>query len=459
MFPSAGNRHPEAPSDMGRPDERHVVRGELGDVPTERLEHEIAELAAHLTAGTCRWLELVAEFDRREGWGSWGCRSCAEWISWQCAVAPRAAREHVRVARCLRELPMIHAAFSRGELSYSKVRALTRVASRESEEELLELANHATAAQLERIVKGLRYVTADEAERAYLDRYLVHYWEDDGSLSIHARIPAEDGAVVLEALEAARDALWDAQRERDRGSAEPEGAESGALGGSAEPPIPYRIGPTNADALVEIAERSLAGGSGRRSGGDRYQVVLHVDAAGKTPPALEDGPAVSAETARRVACDASVVPMTEANGEPLSVGRKRRTIPPSMRRALEARGRGCSFPGCENTRFVDAHHIHHWADGGETGVENLLLLCRHHHRLVHEGGFRAVRAPNGEPRFARPDGTVIPGVPSPIRGDPDVVPWRNRSAGLAVDRDTSATGSGEPLDLHHAVGVLAARVT
>jgi hypothetical protein len=413
------------------------------ELPTERLEHEITELAAHLSAGTCRWLELVAEFDRREGWGSWGCRSCAEWISWQCSVAPRAAREHVRVARRLGELPAIHAAFSSGELSYSKVRALTRVAEPESEDELLELARHATAAQLDRIVRGVRRATADDAERAYLDRYLVHYWEDDGSLTIHARIPAEDGALVLEALEAARDSLWASRGE--------------SAGGSAEPPRPAPVGPTSADALVEMAEASLAG-AGRRSGGDRYQVVLHIDAGGKAPPALQDGPAVSAETARRIACDASVVEMTEENRNPLSVGRKQRTIPPSMRRALEARGRACSFPGCENTRFIDAHHIHHWADGGETRVDNLLLLCRHHHRLVHEGGFRAARAPNGEPRFARPDGTLIPLVPRGNRGDPSEVPRRNGRAGLLVDRETCATGTGEPLDLDLAVDALVARI-
>src|SRR5215210_133018 len=115
----------------------------------EELEDEIATLAAHIYAGTCRWLDLVAELDRR---GSLAGCSTAEWLAWRCALTPRAAREHVRVARCLGELPLIHDAFACGELSYAKVRALTRVAEPGNEEELLELARHMTASQLERAV-------------------------------------------------------------------------------------------------------------------------------------------------------------------------------------------------------------------------------------------------------------------------------------------------------------------
>ena len=130
----------------------------------EHLEHEIVELAAQIHAATCRWLELVAEFDRREGWSSWGCKSCAHWVAWRCAISPVAAREHVRVARALAELPLIRAAFARGELSYSKVRALTRVAGIQREEELLSMARHATAAQLERILGA--YGRVVRAQRA-----------------------------------------------------------------------------------------------------------------------------------------------------------------------------------------------------------------------------------------------------------------------------------------------------
>src|SRR5438034_5763479 len=136
------------------------MRARSDGLSLAELVDELATLASHIYAGTCRWLELVAELDRRGGFA--GC-SCVEWLAWRCALTPRAAREHVRVARRLLELPLIHAAFAEGELSYAKVRALTRVADEESEEELLELARHLTAAQLERALRGYRRVTTTEA--------------------------------------------------------------------------------------------------------------------------------------------------------------------------------------------------------------------------------------------------------------------------------------------------------
>ena len=200
--------------------------------PLERLEREIGELAAHIHAATCRWLGLVAEYDRREGWAEWGCKSCAQWLSWHCALAPPAAREQVRVARRLLELPLIREAFGRGELSYSQVRALSRVATAELESSLLELARYATAAQLERTLRAYRGVVERElspADAAHGERYLVCEHDDDGSLLIRGRLPAEEGALVLGALDAARDSLRGgphaAQRSSgDRGvSAETEG--------------------------------------------------------------------------------------------------------------------------------------------------------------------------------------------------------------------------------------------
>ena len=281
----------------------------------DELEDEIATLASHIYAGTCRWLELVAELDRRGTWAEWGWPSCARWLAWRCALTPRSAREHVRVARCLLELPLIREAFSRGELSYAKVRALTRVAEPDSEEELLELAFHMTASQLERAVRAYRFVTAAEANDLQSVAYVGYTWEDDGSLTLRARLAPEDGALVLRALEAARDRLQEREWEDESGSAEPRR-------------------PTSAEAFVAMADMSLGGGRSDRSGGERYQVVVHVDATdGKS--ILEDGSALADETARRLACDASVVELVEKDGEPLSVGRKTRTIPPSIRRACK----------------------------------------------------------------------------------------------------------------------------
>jgi Domain of unknown function (DUF222)/HNH endonuclease len=410
------------------------------ELPTERLEHEITELAAHLNAGTCRWLELVAEFDRRGVWADYGCRSCSEWVAWQCALTTRSAREHVRVARRLAELPLIHERFAAGQLSYSKVRALTRVAEPDTEEDLIELGHHATASQLERIVRGLRHVTTTEAEEQQFNRYLTTWWEDDGSLSIHGRLPAEDGAAFLAALDAAHDRLRERDDE-DRDDTE---------GGSAEPPRP--IHHSHADALVELAR-----------GGAGYEVSVHVDVDVLSRDSLgqvriRGGPALAPETARRLACDASLVPIIERDGHALSVGRKTRAIPPALRRAVEARDGRCRFPGCERRRFLDTHHIVHWAHGGETDKHNLILLCRHHHRLVHEGQVRMGGNADAQVRFRLRDGTELRSSPPMSSGSVEGVVQLNREAGHRIDPETCLGGIGERMDRHWVVSVVADRL-
>ena len=207
-----------------------IVEGSDGTRPLEVLEREITALACEIHAATCRWLGLVAEYDAREGWAQWGCKSCAHWVAWQCAIAPGAAREHVRVARRLGELPLIRAAFAAGELSYSKVRALTRVENVEREQDLLELARHATASQLERVVRGYRGVVAAERTAAggRPERWLALDHADDGSLLLRGRLPAEEGALVMAALEAAQQ--WLARQDVPAGTrdeVEPHGDDDG----------------------------------------------------------------------------------------------------------------------------------------------------------------------------------------------------------------------------------------
>ena len=420
---------------------------EASDVPLERLESEICELAAHISAATCRWLGMVAEFDRREGWADWGCRSCAHWLNWRCGLAMRAGQEHVRVARSLENLPHIRAAFSRGELSYSKARALTRVATPESEEDLVDMAAHATAAHLEKLVRTYRRATRpdelDDVNARHAERHLTWHWDDDGSLVVQARLSPEDGALVVKALEAAAD-----MRSAER------------MGGSAESPMPKEgadgWGARNADALVTMAETLLASGPTPQPGGERYQVVVHADADALGGDGdgdgerceLDDGPAIAVETALRLSCDASVVAMLEADGEPLNVGRKTRSIPPAIRRTLRSRDGGCRFPSCTNRRFVDGHHVRHWAQGGETSLANLLELCRAHHRLVHEGGFGLEGDADGGFTFRRPDGGRIPTAPSAnvVCDGGEVVP-RNCHLGLTIDLHTGVPAwGGETLD-------------
>jgi hypothetical protein len=170
---------------------------------------------------------------------------------------------------------------------------------------------------------------------------------------------------------------------------------------------------------------------------------------------LDDGPALAPETARRLSCDASLVRVVEGHRETLSVGRKTRAIPPAVRRALQARDRGCRFPGCTNRRFVDAHHIRHWAQGGETKMGNLLLLCRSHHRLVHEGGFAVELFGDGSAHFRDSRGSPITDVPRPYPGSHDRLIERNRAAGAMIDRLTCASGDGDRMDLSVVVAGLA----
>ncbi len=412
---------------------------ELNELPTERLEHEIAELAGHLNAGCCRWLALVAEFDRRGVWADYGCRSCAEWVAWQCALTTRSAREHVRVARRLTELPLIHEQFAAGRLSFSKVRALTRVAEPDTEEDLIELARHATASQLERVVRGLRQVGTADAEDQQLNRYLVASWEDDGSLSIHGRLPAEDGAAFLAGLDAAHDRL----REQDECLPQ----RSDGEGGSAEPPRPAHH--THADALVELAR-----------GGAGYDVTVHVDVDVLASDShgqvrIDGGPALAPETARRLACDSSLIPIIELDGRALSVGRKTRAVPPALRRAVEARDDACRFPGCEHRRFLDTHHIIHWAHGGETDKSNLVLLCRHHHRLAHEGRIRVCGDADKCVRFRLRDGTPLESSPTPLDGSLRRLHQLNGEAGHEIDRQTCLSGTGRRMDRNWVVSVVA----
>lgn len=407
-------------------------RERIGDLSTDRLDAEIGELAAHIAAATAGFLLLVAEFDHRAAYEDQGFGDCARWLSWRCSLSPRSAREHVRVARALRERPRIAEAFLHGEITYSKARALTRITTDANEETLLSHALHATAAQLERIVRGYRRAqTLAEAEEANTNRRLIYHWEADGSLSFRGRIGPEEGALLLRGLEAGREAAW---------------AKADSEGGHAGPRADNPADASNADALAAMAEMALSSGQGRRSGGDRTQIVVHLD-PGRAQ--LEDGPTLCDEAARRLACDASLVPMGERDGKPLSVGRKTRTIPPALRRALRSRDRGCRFPGCHAHRFTDAHHIRHWADGGETSLGNLVELCRRHHRLLHEGDFTLEA--DGDARFTFRDkwGKVVPDCPELGRGRPSRLRALNgRRGGPAIDpRTCFPRSAGTPMDL------------
>jgi len=412
----------------------------------EDLEEEITELAAHIHAATYRLLVLLADFDRRRGWELGGHRSCAHWLHRTTGIDLGACRERVRVARALGGLPRTGEAMSRGELSFSQVRALTRVATAECEAELLEVARHATTAELERMIRQWRLGAlggGDEEKRErrrYRLRRLVVVPDEGGMYVVRGRLTAEVGALLMRAVEAASDALF---RETSGATAEttPTQRRADALGLLAERALAAGFGPEDGSAETPGRGDAPVGArvpvSGTRP--ERYQVFVHLEPAAlrkNAEPAalrkngekvakvgaenaageargcgcsghgsalgpdgivaralsprshLEDGTRLATDTARRLCCDAALVRVLhDAGGEILDLGRRTRTVSAAQRRALEIRDGGCRWPGC-GLRFTDAHHLVHWTDGGSTDLDNLILLCSFHHRKVHEGGWR-----------------------------------------------------------------------
>jgi hypothetical protein len=271
-----------------------------------------------------------------------------------------AARERVRVARALGSLPQLAGALARGELSYAKVRAVTRVATPETEERLLAVGRAGTACHVERIVRGWRRVDAlaeaRETTHRHKSRALHVYQDEDDMVVIRGRLTPEAGAVLMQALAAARETLYQRARSTD--------AASSAQDVSAET---SSMAQQQADALALLAETALHHDLDPGAAGERYQVVVHVDASvladAEAPgqSVLEGGTHVSSETSRRLACDASRVVMRhDPDGQIVEVGARTRTIPPALRRALHHRDRGCRFPGC-GLPFGQGHHLRHKA--------------------------------------------------------------------------------------------------
>ncbi len=408
----------------------------------------MCSVSAVLAAHTARFLAAVGEYDARRAWEAWECHDMAGWLSWKCAVSPVTAREQVRVARCLRVMPALAERFGSGHLSYSQVRAITRAATPESVEVLADMAEFCTAAQLEAITRAFRrsrLAMEDTAARRQAGRFLRYHYDDDGNLVGSFRLPAEAGA-VFEA------AVGQAVGRRDVDDAE--------VAGARDP-----RGAAAADALVDLVAAGSQAGDTEGSCDSRYLLHVVVDAdvlarpdtdvdrsqragVGVTGPSASDpagvcqvsgGPGLSAHTARRVACDATVVAVSvDTTGGLLDVGRKRRTVSRLQKLALQRRDRHCQYPGCNRTR-TDAHHITHWADGGPTDMANLISLCSRHHHLLHEDRYTIHTHPGGTPTFTRPDGRTIPSVPHLPEPDPrllgglDVNPYHNNWEGGRLD--------------------------
>ncbi len=387
--------------------------------PNEILADNISKLAAHIHAATYRFLIMVREFDQREAWAEMGARSCAHWLNWRCGINVHTAREKLRVAHALAKLEKISAAFERGELSYSKVRAVTRIANRDNESILLNIALSGTAAQLDRLVRCEQRTNRDDqvearTQTAFEQREFGWRTDEDGSVIFFGRLPAELAERVI-----------------------------GAINATSEH-VPAETSPSaksrRADALVAMADQGCQG----------YEVTLHVPAGTSTRTnSLELSGTIPAEAAKRLCCDAAIVPVTEdERGNVLDIGRRTRKIPGAIRRALDIRDKStCRFPGCTHTNFLQGHHTKHWAHGGKTCLDNLVLLCWHHHHLMHEGGYscRVVKDREKNDKsvvFTRPDGVAIPDA---FRLSPVEQSLEQCQSTLTVDEYTCTARDGHSL--------------
>ena len=377
----------------------------------EELGQEIASLSAHLDAAAHRLLECIRRFDEACGWHEQGAVSCAHWLAWRLGWDPATAREKVRVARALGRLPAIDESLRTARLSYAKVRALTRVATPENEAKLLEMALMATGAQLERLCRGYRGVLDNERTPAPEERSVRQRLLAGGMVKLELVLEPDEADLILRAIERAREV-----HARRAQPLETEAPGAPAAQGEAEAVEAAGVSaetcwPSRADGAVKLAESFLAGNPVTGTGGERFQVMVHLDQEALGPDSawaatLEDGTRVSAETLRRVACDCGLVAIG-GDGEALNIGRRARSIPPAIRRALMLRDRGCAFPGCTHTAFLHGHHIQHWLHGGETSMDNLVMLCTFHHHLVHEGGWTVASESDGVLAFHSPSGRLL----------------------------------------------------
>jgi Domain of unknown function (DUF222)/HNH endonuclease len=443
---------------------------DVAELSTPELEAELVGLAGHLAAAQCRFLLLLAEFDARGAWAGPGLRSCAHWLSWRVGMDLHTAREQLRVARTLPTLPLVTAAFGAGRISYAKARAITRIATPQTEGDLLEVALAGTASHLERVVRLARAAGADAAAAVTAQRSVSWEWAEDGSLLLRARLPGEQGALFLAALEAF---LEPAQRagehadaaqaaakrtEPQTGSAEQPGpepaweverAELVAAGSERAPGAAVdRVAARRADALVALAEAARERGTADRSGSvsDQFDVVVHVHADTATAE-IEGGPALPISTAHRLACQARVSALiTDRRGNPLYLSRRHRLVSRRLLRALRARDHGrCRFPGCTNQR-VDAHHIVPWLAGGRTDISNLVLVCRFHHGLIHGHGYQ-IHWVNGDLEFRQPGGASIPQAGPPTTGTVEHLVENHAAQQLEITKDSlTPIWSGEAFD-------------
>ncbi|MGU3435721.1 HNH endonuclease [Actinomycetes bacterium M1A6_2h] len=396
------------------------------DRSIEALEEEICTLAGQIAAGTARYLALLAEFDSRDGWAGPQVKSCAHWLSWKAGVDLHTAREQVRVAKSLTQLPVMAEAFASGTLSFSKVRAMTRVATEHTEESLVEIALVSPAAHLERLCRGLKKTEKPKPEESKCGGRW--WWDDNGDLKVSLRLSPEDGARFLAGVTRA-------EYERRR---------TGDDAPDLNAPAPSNIAP----AIIAMSEMVCAA-TDSPVHSPAAEVIVHVDRHDHGN--LDNGPGLDEPTLHRLLCGATLRRVGHGKlGETLEVGRARRAPSRAQMRTLLMRDRCCAVPGCGRTRFLHAHHVVFWSRGGPTALDNLIMLCGEHHRSLHDGNFAIEATGNQHFEFRREDGRIIEYAPS-ITGSADDLAERYRH----IEPSTVVPEwGGEPLNESYATDVL-----
>ncbi|MDP9222946.1 MAG: HNH endonuclease, partial [Actinomycetota bacterium] len=352
----------------------------------------IGQLHAMAAVVQRRLLAVIAEYDRRELWRRDGCRHMGQWLAGHLGMTVSAGLRWASAAHALEDLPLISAALERGVLSLDKVLQLARFATPETEKELLSWSRRVGVNAIRHRADVANRPSLQETHSAHEDRYLTWWWcEADTRVAIEAMLPAIDGVGVIAALEKLAATL---------------------------PAVPEEDSSREqrcADALVAM----VSGAAPRRSDPERATVVVHaeLEALGSDGPGceLEGGPVVHPELARRLSCDCRLEMVLGRGGRVVGIGRRSRTVPGWLMRELLHRDHGCTFPGCGTRHFVAAHHIVHWGRGGATDLDNLVLACSFHHKLVHEAGWGVELGDDRHALWRRPDGAPYQPAPPPSR--------------------------------------------
>lgn len=418
------------------------------DMSDGELEDTVIGHAGQLAAQTCTFLDALREFDTRGAWNGVNIRSCAQWLSWKTGLSRRTAQDQLRVAHALADLPHLHDAFAHGRLSYSKVRAVSRVATADSEPELVDIALSSTAEQVERLCRGLRTINRrGTPDAAPADSTARWNWDDDGTLRVSMRLNPVDGARFLAGV-----VRSDYERTRTIDDPDvPTPPESPGSPGSSDasglPTDLWRNVPSNiAPAVVAMSDIACDMIDVPETAPGAEVLIVEDSATGDAH--IDDGPPLDTHERDEARCDAIVRAVRVQQGAVLAWGRRRRTPSPAQIRAVFMRDRCCTMPGCGRTRFLHVHHVAFWSHGGATDLDNLVLLCGEHHRRLHRDEFSIVPTAPQQFEFHTAAGDLIEVAP-PIAAEPRFRPDRTTAPAAIVPN-----WGGEKLDLSYATDVL-----